>query len=148
MVTSMAMLTTRTFMAVQSIAMAPLRLLRTVLLLITKFKAWIVNRILLSMAEMPEGVAYVVLKIVILQLLTVRLVLIGGCYGDEAWTKQKEDLQKSFKEIPGIAGFSEKALTTFKQYSIFEIDIILDLNENNKPDTQDIKSSFSTGKKR
>ncbi len=77
---------------------------------------------------------------------TVRLVLIGGCYGDEAWTKQKEDLQESFKKIPGVVGFSEKGLTTFKQYSTFEIEVILDLNENNKSDIQDIKESFSKSK--
>jgi len=77
---------------------------------------------------------------------TVRLVLMGGCYGDEAWTNQKEDLQKSFKSIPGIAGFTEKALSTYKQYSTFEIEVNLDLNENNLSDTKDIKDSFKKGK--
>lgn len=79
---------------------------------------------------------------------TVRLVLIGGCYGDEAWTNQKEDLRKSLAAIPGIAGFAEKALTTFKQYSTFEIEVLLDLNENNIPDFKDIKDSFSKGRTR
>ncbi len=79
---------------------------------------------------------------------TVRLTLIGGCYGDEEWTNQKEELQENFKKISGIVGFSEKALTTYKQYSTFEIDVALDLNENNISDVKDIKESFSKGKKK
>jgi len=79
---------------------------------------------------------------------TVRLILMGGCYGYEAWVNQKEELQKSLKSIPGIAGFTEKALSTYKQYSTFEIEVNLDLNENNSSDIKDIKDSFSKGKKK
>jgi len=79
---------------------------------------------------------------------TVRLVLMGGCYGYEAWVNQKEELQKSFKNISGISGFTEKGLSTYKQYSSFEIEVDLDLNQNNSSDTKDIKEAFSKGKKK
>ena len=71
----------------------------------------------------------------------VRLLIRGGFYGD--WTAAMPKLQEAFAKIPGIAGFTQRQLVKEKKYSIFEIDVDLDVNYNDKADLADIKEAHA-----
>ena len=71
----------------------------------------------------------------------VRLLIRGGYYGN--WMDDMPKRKERFKKIPGFAGFTQRRMTKEKQYYIFELDVDLDTNYNNKPDLEDIKEANS-----
>jgi type IV pilus assembly protein PilM len=71
---------------------------------------------------------------------TVRLLLRGGCYGN--WTELMPQIESEMSAIKGVAGFKQRGLTRYQQYSEFELDLDLDWDDNGTPDVTDIKTTY------
>ncbi len=68
----------------------------------------------------------------------VRVMVRGGSYGDGAWTEELPEIERKINAVPDFVALRQTALTRYRKYAEFDLEVDLDFDRNGKADSADI----------